>query len=78
MGKKEQEEENPVHYELRTISNKLKGMGYMLEGLGRIDSSRLDAEDVYLGIGIILNEIGERVYEISTKLDEQEIKNHKN
>ena len=74
MSPKKQEEEKPVHYELRTICYKLKGMGYMLEGVGFLESGRLDAEDVYLGIGTILDEIGERVYEISTVLDEQEIK----
>jgi hypothetical protein len=68
------ESENAAHYELRKIGNKLKGIGHMLEGVGLLESVRLDAEAVYLGIGTIVNEIGERVHEIANELDEDEIR----
>ncbi|HWU44954.1 MAG TPA: hypothetical protein VN132_15990, partial [Bdellovibrio sp.] len=66
--KKSRPNEERFHYELRTLSHKVKGMAYMLEGVGHIDSMPLDVDLVYLGISSLLNDIGERLLEISVKL----------
>jgi hypothetical protein len=60
-------------WELRHISAKLKGLSYLIQRLDPDADSPADASETYWGIGLMIEDLGERVKDVSRILESFEI-----
>jgi hypothetical protein len=70
MKRQEQLDENTLHWKLRHLGSKARGLGFLV-GLQQTDPMPLEpAEEAYEGIGMLLEDLGRELIEIAEKIDE--------
>lgn len=70
MKRLEQLDKNALHWKLRHLGSKARGLGFLV-GLQQTDPMPLEpAEEAYEGIGMLLEDLGRELIEIADKIDE--------
>ena len=70
MKRQEQLDENTLHWKLRHLGSKARGLGFLI-GLQQTDPMPLEpAEEAYEGIGMLLEDLGRELVEIAERIDE--------
>lgn len=73
MNHSEELDDNTLHWKLRYLGSKVRGLGFLI-GLQQADPMPLEpAEEVYEGIGMVLDDLGRELIEIATKIDEEQV-----
>ncbi|MBS1984871.1 MAG: hypothetical protein JST16_11940 [Bdellovibrionales bacterium] len=66
-------DEDTLHWRLRHLGRKARGLGFLI-GLQQIDPLPLEpAEEAYEGIGLLVEDLGRELIEIAAKIDEDGI-----
>lgn len=66
-------DEDTLHWRLRHLGSRARGLGFLI-GLQQTDPLPLEpAEEAYEGIGLLVEDIGRELIEIASKIDEDGI-----
>jgi hypothetical protein len=66
------DESRDVAYRLRTVANKLQGLGHLIAQDHSIDSVPLNLPEIREGIGAIVDDLAKDVREVSNQIDLRE------